>query len=132
MHSELKRIIPGAKNAVLSVHGINATPRFFDEYVAVLPADFSVHNIRLPGHGGTVKDFGRHSSKEWEAHVRTCLDELRASHERVYIVAHSLGTLLSIREAFAMTPASPGCCCSACRCASGRGRRRWCATSAKA
>ena len=99
VHSELKRIIPGAKNAVLFVHGINATPRFFDEYVAVLPADFSVHNILLPGHGGTVKDFGRHSAKEWEAHVRTCLNELRAAHERVYIMAHSLGTLLVIREA---------------------------------
>ena len=99
VHSELKRIIPGAKSAVLFVHGINATPRFFDEYVAVLPADFSVHNILLPGHGGTVKDFGRHSAKEWEAHVRTCLNELRACHERVYIVAHSLGTLLAIREA---------------------------------
>lgn len=99
VHSELKRIIPGAKNAVLFVHGISATPRFFDEYVAVLPADFSVHNILLPGHGGTVKDFGRHSAKEWEAHVRTCLNDLRACHERVYIVAHSLGTLLAIREA---------------------------------
>lgn len=99
MHSELKRIVPGAKNAVLFVHGINATPRFFDEYAAALPADFSVHSVLLPGHGGTVKDFGKHSAKEWEAHVRACLDGLRASHERVYIVAHSLGTLLSIREA---------------------------------
>lgn len=99
VHSELKRIIPGAKNAVLFVHGINATPRFFDEYVAVLPADFSVHNILLPGHGGTVKDFGRHSAKEWEAHVHASLEELRGQHEQVYIVAHSLGTLLAIREA---------------------------------
>ena len=49
MHSELKRIVPGAKSAVLFVHGINATPRFFDEYAAALPADFSVHNLLLPG-----------------------------------------------------------------------------------
>ena len=99
MHSEYRRIVPGAQKAVLFVHGINATPRFFDEYVAALPADVSVHNLLLPGHGGSVRDFGRHSAAEWESHVRAALDDLRKSHEQVYIVAHSLGTLLAIREA---------------------------------
>ena len=99
MHSEYRRIVPGAKKAVLFVHGINATPRFFDEYAAALPADVSVHNLLLPGHGGSVRDFGRHSAAEWESHVRAALDDLRKSHEQVYIVAHSLGTLLAIREA---------------------------------
>ena len=99
MHSEMKRLIPGAKAAVLFIHGINATPRFFDEYISALPGDVSVHSLLLPGHGGTVKDFGRHGAKAWEAHVRDAVGELRASHERVYIMAHSLGTLLAIREA---------------------------------
>ena len=99
MHGEYKRIVPGAESAVLFVHGINATPRFFDAYIAALPADVSVHNLLLPGHGGTVRDFGAHSAKEWEAHVHRTLDALRQNHQRVYIVAHSLGTLLAIREA---------------------------------
>lgn len=99
MHSPLKRIVPGAENAVLFVHGINATPRFFDDFAAQLPPDWSIHNLLLPGHGGTVKDFGAHSAREWEAHVRASIDELRRTHGRIYIVAHSLGTLLSIREA---------------------------------
>jgi len=99
LHAPVKRIVPGALDAVLFVHGIVSTPRFFDDFVALIPADWSVHSLLLPGHGGTVKDFGRHSAKEWEAHVRASLDELRATHQRVYIVAHSLGTLLSIREA---------------------------------
>ena len=99
MHSELKRIVPGAKIAVLFVHGINATPRFFDAYIAALPENVSVHSVLLPGHGGSVLEFGKHSAKEWEAHVRAALDALRATHDRVYIVAHSLGTLLAIREA---------------------------------
>ena len=98
MHSEYRRMVPEAKAAVLFVHGINATPRFFDEYVAVVPENVSVHNLLLPGHGGSVRDFGAHSAKEWEEHVRKALDALRQSHERVYIVAHSLGTLLTIRE----------------------------------
>ena len=99
MHSEYKRIIPGAAAAVLFVHGINATPRFFDGYIAALPEDISVHSLLLPGHGGSVRAFGRHSAQEWESHVRAALDALRATHARVYIMAHSLGTLLSIREA---------------------------------
>ena len=99
MHREYKRIVPGAKKAVLFVHGIVSTPRFFDEYIAVLPEEVSVHSVLLPGHGGDVREFGRHSAGEWEAHVRAALEELRASHERVYIMAHSLGPLLSIREA---------------------------------
>ena len=99
MHSEYKRIIPGAEKAVLFVHGINATPRFFDEYIAALPVEISVHSLLLPGHGGTVRDFGKHGAQEWESHVRAALEALRQSHERVYIVAHSLGTLLAIREA---------------------------------
>ena len=99
MHEPLKRIVSGAEDAVLFVHGIVSTPRFFDDFTALIPADWSVHSVLLPGHGGTVKDFGKHSAKEWTAHVRAALDELRQTHQRVYIVAHSLGTLLSIREA---------------------------------
>lgn len=99
MHAPMKRIVPGARAGVLFIHGINATPRFFDEYAAALPADVSVHSLLLPGHGGTVKDFGAHGAKAWETHVRAAIEELRAAHERVYIMAHSLGTLLAIREA---------------------------------
>lgn len=99
MHAPLKRIIPGAKCGVLMVHGIVSTPRFFDDFAAALPGDVSVHCVLLPGHGGTVKEFGRHPAGEWTAHIRAALDEMRGSHERVYIVAHSLGTLLAIREA---------------------------------
>ena len=99
MHSEMKRIVPGAESAVLFVHGIVSTPRFFDEYAAVVPADWSVHSLLLPGHGGSVRDFGKHSAKEWQAHVHACLEALRSSHERVYVVGHSLGTLLAIHEA---------------------------------
>ena len=99
MHSEYKRVLPGATAAVLFVHGINATPRFFDAYIAALPEDISVHSLLLPGHGGDVRAFGRHSAKEWESHVHAALEALRSTHERVYIMAHSLGTLLAIREA---------------------------------
>ena len=38
-HAPYERIVPGAKKAVLFVHGILSTPRFFDDYVAALPEE---------------------------------------------------------------------------------------------
>ncbi len=98
LHAPVKRIVPGAKNAVIFIHGIVATPRFFDGLVASLPADWSVHSLLLPGHGGTVADFGRASSAAWASHVHRAVEEMRQSHEHIYLVGHSLGTLLAIRE----------------------------------
>lgn len=98
MHREYTRILPNASAAVLFVHGINATPRFFDAYIAALPQSISVHSLLLPGHGGDVREFGRHSAQEWASHVHAALEQLRSTHEKVYIMAHSLGTLLTIRE----------------------------------
>lgn len=101
MHEPYRRIVPGAKNAVLFVHGIVSTPRYWDAYAALVPEDWSVHCLLLPGHGGSVTDFGRTKRGEWLAHVRQAIGELRASHERVYIVAHSLGTLLTVQAVLA-------------------------------
>ncbi len=99
LHQPVRRIVPGAKNAVLFIHGIVATPRFFDELAAAVPADWSVHSLLLPGHGGSVRDFGRTPASAWTAHVHAAVEELRQTHERIYLVGHSLGTLLAIREA---------------------------------
>ncbi len=99
LHAPVKRIAPGAKNAVIFIHGIVSTPRFFDEWAGLIPADWSVNCLLLPGHGGTVADFGRAPAAEWVKHVHDAVEEMRQSHERIYLVGHSLGTLLAIREA---------------------------------
>lgn len=99
MHEPYVRIVPGAKDAVVFVHGILSTPRYWDAYVEAVPPDWSVHSLLLPGHGGSVKDFGRAKWGEWGKHVRAVIDGMRAQHDRVYIVAHSLGTLLSVQAA---------------------------------
>lgn len=98
-HAPFERIIPGASTAVLFVHGILSTPRFWDAFVAATPGNVSVRSLLLPGHGGSVLDFGRVPRGTWRRHVREALDALRATHERVFIVGHSLGTMLAIREA---------------------------------
>lgn len=101
-HQEVKRIIPGAKKAVLFIHGIVGTPNHF---VGGLPMmdwvgeSWSVHNVLLPGHGKTVGDFARSSMAQWRDTARRAFLNLTQSHEQVYIAAHSMGTLFALELA---------------------------------
>jgi len=56
--------------AVLFIHGIIGTPRHFTELIPLVqqvPEDFTVSNIILDGHGGTVDDFAHTSMAKWKA-----------------------------------------------------------------
>lgn len=99
MHEPYERIIPGAQNAVLFIHGILSTPRFWDEYLEAIPPDWSAVCLLLPGHGGSVTDFGRVHRGEWLRCVEEAIARLEAAHERLYLVGHSMGSLLSILAA---------------------------------
>lgn len=96
-HREVVRIVRGAKTAVLMVHGIAGTPRHFDELVPLVPKNISMAVIRLDGHGGSVGDFSRTSMKKWKAQVEEWVQNLSADHERIIVVGHSMGTLLTAR-----------------------------------
>ncbi len=85
--------------AVLFIHGIAGTPAHFRELIPVIPEDWAVYNILLDGHGKNVEDFARTSMQKWKDQVNTVLQTLFAQHERVLIVAHSMGTLFAIRAA---------------------------------
>lgn len=87
------------KNAVLLIHGIAGSPGHFRDLVPVIPEEFSVYNILLDGHNSTVPAFGRSSMAKWKAQVKAALAELFARHEKVVIVAHSMGTLFAIQAA---------------------------------
>ena len=91
---------PGSgKHAVLLIHGIAGSPAHFRDLVPAIPEDFSVYNILLDGHGGTVREFGRTSMANWKAQVTATLDDLFIRHDKVVIVAHSMGTLFAIQAA---------------------------------
>lgn len=98
-HREYIREVPGSRQALLLIHGILGTPRHFDSLIPLIPADWSVYNILLDGHGGKVEDFSRTSMKKWKAQVHTRLDDLLSRYDRIILVAHSMGTLFSIQEA---------------------------------
>lgn len=98
-HKEYIKICDGAETAVLFIHGILGTPHHFDRFVALVPDSFSVYNLLLDGHGKGVKEFSKTSMKKWEAQVTAAVEQLSATHQKIYIAAHSLGTLLAIEQA---------------------------------
>ena len=98
-HVEYKRIVDGARVAVLMVHGILSTPNHFRELIPLIPKDYSVYAMVTDGHCSTVKNFSKSSLKSWEKSVKDAAEELLKTHDEIYMVGYSLGTLLSIDEA---------------------------------
>lgn len=102
LHEEYVHIVPGAKTAVLFLHGICGTPNHFRQVLpleAAVPKEWSVYNILLDGHCKNVEDFGRSSMKKWKAQVENVFTQLSETHEKVVLVGHSMGTLFSIQLA---------------------------------
>lgn len=93
------RYIKGADIAILFIHGILGTPDHFKPFLSLVPPNWSVYNILLKGHGGSVKDFSAASMTEWKRQVHETLQTLLMTHSRVAIAAHSMGTLFAIQEA---------------------------------
>ncbi len=93
------RYVQDADIAILFVHGILGTPDHFKSFLPLVPANWSICNILLKGHGGSVKDFSAASMAEWKQQVHEALQTLLATHKKVIIVAHSMGTLFAIQEA---------------------------------
>ena len=98
-HREYVRINPQAETAVLFIHGIVGAPNHFRDLIPLVdlvPAEYSVYNILLDGHGGTVEDFAETSMKKWHDQVWRTFHELAAAHKNVILVAHSMGTLFAL------------------------------------
>ena len=98
-HGEFLRNCDSSKTAVLMIHGIAGTPAHFRKIIDVIPDNWSLHNILLDGHGKSVSDFGRSSMKKWKAQAKKASETLLQNHDRIFIVAHSMGTLFAIQDA---------------------------------
>ena len=97
-HQPTRRIVSGADTAILFVHGIVGTPDQFLPLLPLVPETWSCVNVLLPGHGGSVSDFSRSSMAAWRSAVRAEIDALSATHRRILLVGHSMGTLFCIDE----------------------------------
>lgn len=98
-HGAFTKIVPDSDTAVLLIHGILGTPNHFADLLPRIPADWSVCNLLLDGHGAGMTEFAETSMKKWQTQVADTLRNLLAKHRRVVIVAHSMGTLFAISSA---------------------------------
>ena len=98
-HESYERIVPGSDTAVLFLHGILGTPRHFEDFISLVPDSWSFSAPLLPGHGGSVRDFSRSSMDEWKKAAEDSFLRLAKDHRRIFIAAHSMGTLFALRLA---------------------------------
>ncbi len=100
-HNEYIRI-NNSDTVVLMVHGILGTPRQFDPLISAFPKEWDIYNILLDGHGKNVKDFANTSMEKWEKQVDDTVCFLCKRYANIVILAHSMGTLLSVSTAIKM------------------------------
>lgn len=87
--------------ALLFVHGINDSPRCFDNIARTLAEkNFTCRVMRLPGFAEPLDKYAAYGNRDWIAAVDAELRSLRADHERVGVVAHSLGGAVTIGQLF--------------------------------
>ena len=85
------------EDAVLLVHGFNDCPRLWDSYVEELVKQgYHCRAMRLPGFAMPNEEYAKATLEEWVEAVREEAQALRESHGRVHLVAHSLGSAISL------------------------------------
>ncbi len=99
IHDAYIRHIPESPCAVLMIHGILGSPIQFRDLLPEIPADWSVYNILLEGHSGSVQDFAHASMANWERQVQEYLDSIFREHRHLLIVGHSMGCLFALDAA---------------------------------
>lgn len=98
-HKPYTKTVPGAEAAIVFIHGILGTPDHFDPLIPLVDDSISIHNILLDGHGKGPWDFSTTSMAKWETQVKEEIAALTSHYKRIYIAAHSMGTLFAISQA---------------------------------
>ncbi len=102
-HTEYLKVVENADTAVLFIHGILGSPDRYKPFIEATPVSWTVHNILLDGHGGEMEDFAETSMIKWQTQMVSAIEKLKRNHKKILVVAHSLGTLLTI-EAVTKNP----------------------------
>ncbi len=98
--------VPHAKLLVIFIHGFLGGPAQFEHLVrAVNDQGYAAQTLLLPGHGSHVFHFARHRGHEWQAAVDEALRLGLAQYEKVVLMGHSMGGLLSVNASRRVGPA---------------------------
>lgn len=84
--------IGDGKTALLLVHGFNDSPSAYAKLAPELATHgFHCRVTRLPGFAKPVPEYGRTKHENWIQHVTREIGLLKQTHDRVFVIAHSLG-----------------------------------------
>ncbi|NLA86877.1 MAG: alpha/beta hydrolase [Clostridiales bacterium] len=98
-HSEFCLKLNNSDTVIVFIHGILGSPLQFHYLVDLLKSAYSVENLLLPGHGGTIRDFSASSMTVWQDYVDERIRRLQNVYRNIFLVAHSMGCLLSVQAA---------------------------------
>jgi carboxylesterase len=97
------------ETALLMVHGINFSPIAYRNLAPDLAArGFTCRAMRLPGFGMHLSEYGKYDAADWIDAVDREVRELSRRHERVVVVAHSLGAAIVLRYLLERQPPIDG------------------------
>ena len=89
--------IGSGETALLLVHGINDSPCCFYKMAPAMAAKgYTCRVMRLPGFAEPLAEYASATWPQWRAALRDEASALRQQHDRVVVVAHSLGAAVSI------------------------------------
>lgn len=92
----------GARGLVVFIHGFMGSPRHFYELMGQIGDNgYSVLTVLLPGHGGTREEFSRCRASHWRSHIARILEQCTERYDKVFLIGHSMGGLLSLEAAAA-------------------------------
>lgn len=84
-------------SAVLLIHGINDSPAAYHKLAPELAgAGFTCRVMRLPGFAMPIEQYAQTNRRQWIAAIASEVADLSENHNRVHIVAHSLGGAAAI------------------------------------
>jgi carboxylesterase len=83
--------------ALLWIHGFNDCPAAWQSLAPELAArGFTCRVMRLPGFALPTEEYARTTRERWRAAVAREVEKLARTHDRVGIVAHSLGGAIAV------------------------------------
>ncbi len=95
----------GGDRAALILHGFGDTPQSVAPLAIHLhAAGWTVRAPLLPGHGRTLREFGRSSAADWLECAAEEMMALQATHRRVVLMGQSMGGALATILAAASPP----------------------------
>lgn len=89
--------VGSGNSAILFIHGINDSPYIWRKIAPeIATSNFTCYAMRLPGFAEPIRDYAATDHHDWIEAVELHVDRLSTNHERIYIVAHSLGCAITL------------------------------------